>query len=117
MIIDPDLLEELYKDAGENRKQKAEEYVKSKKVNITKVIYENSCNFELKSKVKGNSSSIYEVYIKVKDNEEHTKSLSEHIQKVSNDEKEINSIIDSSDIDYNIKFLSDFLSKEAKTEK
>ena len=69
MIIDPDLLEELYKDAGENRKQKAEEYVKSKKVNITKVIYENSCNFELKSKVKGNSSSIYEVYIKVKDNE------------------------------------------------
>lgn len=32
MIIDPDLLEELYKDAGENRKQKAEEYVKSKKV-------------------------------------------------------------------------------------
>lgn len=57
------------------------------------------------------------ISIKVKDNEEHTKSLSEHIQKVSNDEKEINSIIDSSDIDANIKFLSDFLSKEAKTEK
>ena len=62
-------------------------------------------------------SKVDSLSIKVKENDEHIKSLSEHIQKVSNDEKEINSVIDSSDIDNNIKFLSDFLSKEAKTGK
>lgn len=68
MIIDKSLLDELIDDAGIARTQKAENYVKSKRVNITKVIYDDVNNFELKAKVKG-SSDIYNVYIKVLDNE------------------------------------------------
>ena len=68
MIIDENLLYELTNDAGIARAQKAEEYVKSKRVNITKVIYDDERNFELKSKVRG-SGDIYNVYIKVSDNE------------------------------------------------
>ena len=68
MIIDENLLYELTDDAGIKRAQKAENYVKNKRVNITKVIYDDERNFELKSKVRG-SSDIYNVYIKVLDNE------------------------------------------------
>ena len=68
MIIDESLLDELIDDAGIARTQKAENYVKSKRVNITKVIYDDVNNFELKTKVKG-SSDIYNVYIKVLNNE------------------------------------------------
>lgn len=68
MIINSDLLEELCEDAGVNRKTKAEEYVKSKKVNITKVIYDDISNFEIKSKVRGNNA-IYQAYIKVQNDE------------------------------------------------
>lgn len=68
MIIDSNLLEELKEDAGVNREIKAENYVKNKKVNITKVIYDDASNFELKSKVRG-TGDIYEVYIKVLNNE------------------------------------------------
>ena len=39
-----------------------------KRVEITKVIYEDNNNFELKSKVKGDND-IYDVYIKVQNNE------------------------------------------------
>ena len=45
-------------------KEKAMEYVAKKRVNITKVIYEDNKNFELKSRVKGDNDS-YDVYIKV----------------------------------------------------
>ena len=67
-MVNPELLEDLCYDAGTTRKEKAMEYVAKKRVNITKVIYEDSENFELKSKVKGNND-IYEVYIKVQNNE------------------------------------------------
>ena len=67
-MVNPELLEDLCYDAGTTRKEKAMEYVAKRRVNITKVIYENSKNFELKSKVKGNSDS-YNVYIKVQNNE------------------------------------------------
>lgn len=68
MIIDENLLYELTNDAGMARAQKAENYVKTKKVNITKVIYDDVNNFELKSKVRG-SGDIYNVYIKVLNDE------------------------------------------------
>lgn len=68
MIIDSNLLNELSQDAGIARKQKAENYVKEKKVNITKVIYDDINNYELKSKVRG-TSDIYNVYIKILNNE------------------------------------------------
>ena len=68
MIIDENLLYELTTDAGNVRADKAKNYVKNKRVNITKVIYDDKNNFELKAKVRG-TGDIYNVYIKVLDNE------------------------------------------------
>ena len=68
-MVNPELLEDLCYDAGTTRKEKAMEYVAKKRVEITKVIYEDNNNFELKSRVKGNNNNIYNVYIKVQNNE------------------------------------------------
>ena len=68
MIIDENLLYELTNDAGNARADKARNYVKNKRVNITKVIYDDKNNFELKAKVRG-TGDIYDVYIKVLENE------------------------------------------------
>ena len=67
-MVNPELLEDLCYDAGTTRKEKAMEYVAKKRVNITKVIYEDNKNFELKAKVKGTGNN-YDVYIKVQNNE------------------------------------------------
>ena len=67
-MVNPELLEDLCYDAGTTRKEKAMEYVAKKRVNITKVIYEDNKNFEIKSRVKGNNDN-YDVYIKVQNNE------------------------------------------------
>ena len=67
-MVNPELLEDLCYDAGTMKKEKAMEYVAKKRVNITKVIYEDNKNFELKSKVKGDRDC-YDVYIKVQNNE------------------------------------------------
>lgn len=67
-MVNPELLEDLCYDAGTTRKEKAMEYVAKKRVNITKVIYEDNKNFELKAKVKG-TDNIYDVYIKVQNDE------------------------------------------------
>ena len=67
-MVNPELLEDLCYDAGTSRKEKAMEYVAKKRVNITKVVYEDSKNFEIKSKVKG-SYDEYDVYIKVQNDE------------------------------------------------
>lgn len=67
-MVNPELLEDLCYDAGTTRKEKAMEYVAKKRVNITKVIYEDNKNFELKAKVNGDSDN-YDVYIKVQNNE------------------------------------------------
>lgn len=67
-MVNPELLEDLCCDAGDTRKEKAMEYVAKKRVNITKVIYEDSKNFELRSRVRGNADN-YNVYIKVQNNE------------------------------------------------
>lgn len=68
MIINPEIIRELCSEAGETRKEKAQSYVRQKKVNITKVIYDDINNFEIRSKVKGNGS-IYNVHIKVENEE------------------------------------------------
>lgn len=68
MIINPEIIRELCSEAGETRKEKAQSYVRQKKVNITKVIYDDINNFEIRSKVKGNGS-IYDVHIKVENEE------------------------------------------------
>lgn len=67
-MVNPELLEDLCYDAGTTRKEKAMEYVAKKRVNITKVIYEDNKNFELTAKVKGTGNN-YDVYIKVQNNE------------------------------------------------
>ena len=67
-MVNPELLEDLCYDAGTTRKEKAMEYVAKKRVNITKVIYEDNKNFELKAKVRGTGNN-YDVYIKVQNNE------------------------------------------------
>lgn len=68
MIINPEIIRELCSEAGETRKEKAQSYVRQKKVNITKVIYNDINNFEIRSKVKGNGS-VYDVHIKVENEE------------------------------------------------
>lgn len=68
MVVNYKIMEELYEDAGENRTSKAKQYVNEKKVNITKVIYDDSENFEIRSKVKGNGDN-YDTYVKVEDGE------------------------------------------------
>lgn len=67
-MVNPELLEDLCCTAGDTRKEKAMEYVAKKRVDITKVIYEDSENFELKANVKGTNDT-YAVYIKVQANE------------------------------------------------
>ena len=67
-MVNPELLEDLCYDAGTIKREKAMEYVAKNRVNITKVIYEDNKNFELRSRVKGDNDS-YDVYIKVQNNE------------------------------------------------
>lgn len=68
MIVNPEIIKDLCQSAGEIREEKAREYIEQKKVNITKVIYDNSNNFEIRAKVKGHGD-IYDVYIKVSNGE------------------------------------------------
>ena len=67
MIVNPEILKELRTSAGNSREEKAEEYVDDKKVKITKVIYENKNNFEIRSKVRG--KEVYDVHVKVEKGE------------------------------------------------
>ena len=67
MIVNPEILKELRTSAGNEREEKAEEYVDDKKVKITKVTYEDKNNFEIRSKVRG--TEIYDVHIKVEKGE------------------------------------------------
>lgn len=68
MIVDEMLLKDLYSESGEEKITKAKKIVEDKKVNITKVIYDNSSNFEISSNVAG-IQNVYDVYIKVNKNE------------------------------------------------
>ena len=47
MLVNNEIITELYENAGDTRYQKALEYVKDKRVTITNVNYENKNNFEL----------------------------------------------------------------------
>lgn len=68
MVVDFNIMEELYEEAETSRIERAREYVKNKRVNISKVIYNNSRDFEVRSKVVGNGDN-YDIYIKVEDGE------------------------------------------------
>ena len=68
MLINRELSQELYQDAGYERTKKAKEYVRDGKINITKMEYEDLDNFQITSKVRGNYDD-YEVEISVKKGE------------------------------------------------
>ena len=68
MLVSDEVLEDLYNNAGLERKRRAIDYRVNGKVKITKVIYEDSENFELRSVVEGNYDN-YNVYIKIEDDE------------------------------------------------
>ena len=65
MLVDNMVLERLYQDAGEKRKEKAIDYQKAGKVRIKNVEYENSRNFEISAIVVG--TDVYRTYISIKD--------------------------------------------------
>ena len=68
MLINKNLLQELYEDAGYERTKKAKEYVREGKIDIIKMEYEDSNNFQITSEVQGNYDD-YEVNISVKKGE------------------------------------------------
>ena len=67
MLVNHGILEDLYKDAGEGRKQRAINYQKQGRVKIKNVEYENELNFSLSANVIGTEN--YRTYISVKNGE------------------------------------------------
>ena len=65
MLVNNEIINELYENAGDSRYQKALEYSNEKRVTIEKVDYKNKNNFELSAKVKGQQE--YLTYIKVEE--------------------------------------------------
>ena len=68
MLVNEEIITELYENAGDARYSKALNYAKEKRVTITNVEYENKNNFALFADVKGNKNT-YNVFIKVEDGE------------------------------------------------
>ena len=68
MLVNNEVLKDLYNSAGLERRQKALDYKLKRKVHITKVTYENSENLEIHSVVKGRNGN-YHVYIRIANNE------------------------------------------------
>ena len=68
LVVDEGILEEIYYDAGSERVNKAKKMVEEKRINITKVTYENATNFEIRAKVKGNMDT-YDTYIHIENGE------------------------------------------------
>ena len=67
MLINHEILEDLYRDAGERRKQRAINYQKQGRVKIKNIEYENELNFEISANVIG--TEVYKTYINIKDGE------------------------------------------------
>lgn len=68
LVIDGRVLDDLYDGVEEEIKEKAKQYIEQKKVEITKVIYENKQNFEIKAIIKENKEN-NQIYLKVHDGE------------------------------------------------
>ncbi|MBO4816086.1 MAG: SNF2 helicase associated domain-containing protein [Clostridia bacterium] len=68
MLINKELIQEIYTDAGEPRIIRAKGYLNHGKINIIKADYENPNNFSIKSVVSGNYDD-YNVEIDVKNGE------------------------------------------------
>ena len=68
-MINQSILNELNTDVEEKVKRKATEYKKANRVVITKVIYENEKNFEIKARVKESKENVYDTYLRVSKDE------------------------------------------------
>ena len=68
MVVDRNLLDDLYRELTDEEIEKINQIIKEKRVKITKVIYDNKSNFEISSTVEGYSSN-YDTYIKAEKNE------------------------------------------------
>lgn len=64
MFVNQMILEDLYKDSGEKRKEKAIKYQKEKRIKIKNMEYVNDKNFEISAEVYGQST--YKTYINIK---------------------------------------------------
>ena len=64
MLINHEIIEDLYKDAGEARKKRAIEYQKQERIRIKNIEYENELNFSISANVIGNK--VYKTYISVR---------------------------------------------------
>ena len=67
MLVDKNVINELYQDAGERRVQKARLYVRTGRTEIEKIHYENPQQFEITGKVTG--QEIYRTHISVNNGE------------------------------------------------
>ena len=67
MLVNNDIVDELYFDAGSQRVQKARLYVKTGRVEIEKINYNDENNFEVTGNVTG--QDIYRTHINVEDGE------------------------------------------------
>lgn len=67
MLVDDEIIEELYYDAGNERVQKARLYVKTQRVEIEKINYNDKDNFDITGNVTG--QDIYRTHISVEDGE------------------------------------------------
>ena len=65
MIVNSMIIEDLSKDAGPERSEKAKEYQNSNKVKIKKVEYIDDKNFEVSAIVAGLKP--YKTYVEIKD--------------------------------------------------
>lgn len=67
MLVNKDIIHELYENAGETRIQKGRLYAKIGRVEIEKIYYENEKSFEITGKVKG--QDVYRTHIGVENGE------------------------------------------------
>ncbi len=67
MLVNDEVIEELYFDAGSERVQKAKLYVKTQRVEIEKINYNDKDNFDITGNVTG--QDIYRTHISVEDGE------------------------------------------------
>ena len=67
MLVNREVVNELYENAGETRVQKARLYVRTGRTEIEKINYEDGNNFEITGKVTG--QEIYRTHIYVSDGE------------------------------------------------
>lgn len=68
-MVSKSILNDLYTNAGSQKEADATKYVMKKKVNITKVLYDNENNFEIKARVTGSDNRFYDTYIQAKNGE------------------------------------------------